>query len=164
MSTISFFSAKNAFGLENFKFEIIERDIEDIFLLAKKEIEKTYTMVTPKTLLIFIFLKYGIADSMKEAITIDENENSHINTIAYIANYNDGNEYSFEDFEVYDDDYDDDTNMKINTKINATKNVTKVHNGHSSNISSKSTIWREKVINSRKALQDKIYNNKQITK
>lgn len=100
----------------------------------------------------------------KEAITIDENENSHINTIAYIANYNDGNEYSFEDFEVYDDDYDDDTNMKINTKINATKNVTKVHNGHSSNISSKSTIWREKVINSRKALQDKIYNNKQITK
>ena len=107
------------------------------------------------------YLRIGFK-KWKESITVITNENDNSqNAIENINNYyfnNDNNEYSFEEFEAYDDD--DETDIKINSKMNnnKTNNSIKIDNDELTNfVSSKvSNSWREKVINSRKALQNKV--------
>ena len=108
------------------------------------------------------YLRIGFK-KWKESITVITNENNNSqNAIENINNYyinNDNNEYSFEEFEAYDDD--DETDIKINSKMNnnKTNNSIKIDNDELANFVSSSKVsnsWREKVINSRKALQNKV--------
>jgi len=106
------------------------------------------------------YLRIGFK-KWKESITVITNENDNSqNAIENISNYyinNNNNEYSFEEFEAYDDD--DETDIKINSKMNNNKTNIKIDNDELTNFVSSSKVsnsWREKVINSRKALQNKV--------